>query len=71
MMTTDERFERIERNLVASTETLDVLANAQVRTDQTLKAILAPQSNLQETLGTLLQSIAGYVDAAEHSNGKH
>jgi uncharacterized protein with PIN domain len=57
-MTTEERFERIEVALQATSEGL-------LQTQTLLKTVLEMQSRNQETLSAFMESISDYVDKAD------
>lgn len=61
-MTTEERFERIEQNLQAATETLNVLLGSQVKTQQGMEGLIQAHTMSQQKLDTLIESISKYVD---------
>ncbi|MBZ5622744.1 MAG: hypothetical protein LAQ69_29020 [Acidobacteriia bacterium] len=68
-MTSQERFERIEANLQAVTETLGVLASSQVSWREDMKRamdrLIEAQVLNQQSSARLNESVSKYVDAAE------
>jgi hypothetical protein len=64
-MTTEERFERIETALQLTAETLQTLAQSHVATQAATAGLIEAQTQTQETISALNQSITRSVDAAE------
>ena len=57
-MTTEERFERIERNLATAAQLV-------LRNEEAIKEVIEGQRELQGSVGALIRAVAAHVEAAE------
>jgi len=63
-MTTEERFERIERDLAAAAALAVRNEQAALRNEEAIKELIESQRNLQGSVGALSQAVAAHVASA-------